>query len=441
MTPLTAAALGVTAGLLLGALALVLVRVSERSRDLGDDAEATPPAVSPGVADVLAVLRSGAVVLEGAGGRVLKSSSSAVSLGLVRGEDLRHPELRELVRQVAGDGVIRETELELPRGPLGHGRLVVSIRVAPLSGGLLLILVDDRTQAHRVEEVRRDFVVNVSHELKTPVGGIALLAEAIEDAADDPVAVTRFAGRMKSETTRLSHLVQEIVELSRLQAPDKDQQMVVVDVPECARLAVEQTRLVAQSRTITLSAADGDGDLRVYGDKELLVTAIRNLVANAINYSDDRTRVTVVVRRAPDGIVEVGVSDQGTGISREDQERIFERFYRVDAARSRSTGGTGLGLSIVKHICANHGGDVVVWSKEGHGSTFTIRLPAVEDHRAAGAKAPPESQRPVLPTLGRSDVARVAEHSDAGDGSVPLPTAGPGRVGSESASTGREVIR
>lgn len=441
MTPLAAAALGVTAGLLMGALALVLVRMSERSRARERQlVDPGPPPVPPGVADVLAVLRSGAVVVDGPSGRVVRASSSAVSLGLVRRDDLHHPQLREMVREVLSDGIIRETELELPRGPLGHGRLVVSLRVAPLSAELLLILVDDHTQARRVEEVRRDFVVNVSHELKTPVGGLALLAEAIGDAAEDPVAVTRFAGRMKSETTRLTNLVSEIVELSRLQAPDKDRELVLVDVPECAGLAVEQTRLVAQSRTISVTATDEAEELRIYGDKELLITAIRNLVTNAINYSDDRTRVTVVVRRAPDGIVEIGVSDQGTGISREDQLRIFERFYRVDAARSRATGGTGLGLSIVKHICANHGGDVVVWSKEGHGSTFTMRLPAAEDSRATGAAAPPEGERPVLPALDRADAARVAEHS-APDHPVPLPSTDHRQVGSGSAPTGREVIR
>lgn len=399
---MTAGALGVLLGLALAVGARVLVRLSE-----GRQAPSTPvapaePVVPEGVADVLAVLRDSAIVLDAAG-LVVKTSASAVAHGLVRGSHLTHGELRDLVAEVQGDGVIREAELELARGPLGQGRLVMGVRVAPIGSALALVLVDDRTKARRVEEVRRDFVVNVSHELKTPVGGLALLAEAVEDASDDPVAVGRFAGRMKIETTRLSRLVSEIVDLSRLQTADLDQKLELVDVPSTVVEAAEQTRIVAGERDITVSATGPTSDLTVHADRELLITAVRNLVTNAINYSEDGTRIAVVSRRHGE-LIEISVTDQGQGISQENQERIFERFYRVDTARSRATGGTGLGLSIVKHICANLGGDVVVWSEVGQGSTFTIRLPAAErdpgrrPSRAALGPLDPDSRPSGVPS-------------------------------------------
>jgi two-component system, OmpR family, sensor histidine kinase SenX3 len=366
-----AATLGGMVGMLIGAGAVGGVRLSERSQRTIPQ---TPvPALPPGVADVLSVLRSSGIVVDSAD-QVVKASPAAVVYGLVRDAELAHAELRHLARQVRRDGVIREAELDLARGPLGRGRITVAARVAPLGSAHVLLLVDDRTKARRVEEVRRDFVANVSHELKTPVGGIALLAEAVLDANDDPEAVARFAQRMKVESVRLTKLVQEIVDLSRLQVADTLHDPVLVDVSRAASDAVEQSRLVAEAREIEL-AVSLTGDAKVFGDAELLTTAIRNLVGNAVNYSGSGTRVAVGVRCADD-LVEVDVSDQGQGIPHAEQARIFERFYRVDAARSRATGGTGLGLAIVKHICANHGGDVTVWSEEGRGSTFTMRLPA-----------------------------------------------------------------
>jgi len=402
---LTAGALGVVLGLALAAIATLLVRVTERTSAPPALAEPDEPAVPEGVADVLAVLRDGAIVLD-ASGNVVKTSASAVAHGLVRGNRLTHPELRELAVQVHRDGVIRDAELELARGPLGQGVMVMGVRVAPIGRDTVLALVDDRTKARRVEEVRRDFVVNVSHELKTPVGGLSLLAEAVEDAADDPDAVQRFAGRMKVETIRLSRLVSEIVDLSRLQTADLSTSLAEVDVGECAREAVEHTRVVAGGRRITLSSTIQGTRLAVHGDAEWIITAIRNLITNAISYSEEGSPVAVVCRRRKD-LVEVAVTDQGQGISPADQERIFERFYRVDAARSRATGGTGLGLSIVKHICANLGGDVVVWSQLGQGSTFTIRLPAADSVPGhPGVASGTASAPPTHPT---DDLGRATE--------------------------------
>ena len=374
MTPTTAAVLG----LLIAAFAVLTVVLSERAQRRVPSPANTGPALPAGVGDVLAVLPSGAIVVDSADA-VVKTSSSAVAHGLVRDKEIVHAELRELARQVRRDGEIREARLELARGPLGAGLLVVEVRVAPLGSEYVLLLIDDRTHARRLEEVRRDFVANVSHELKTPVGGLSLLAEAVLDASDDPEAVARFARRMQVETTRLTTLVKEIVELSRLQVADTLHDPVRIDVAEAARVAVGQVQLVADGQQIqlTLAEAGPPGECSVFGDLDLVTTAVRNLVANAINYSESGTRVAVRVRRAGQ-LVEVAVTDQGRGIAPEEQERIFERFYRIDAARTRATGGTGLGLAIVKHVCANHGGEVTVWSKPGHGSTFTIRLPAVD---------------------------------------------------------------
>jgi two-component system sensor histidine kinase SenX3 len=260
----------------------------------------------------------------------------------------------------------------------------------------VLALVEDRTRERRVESIRRDFVANVSHELKTPVGGLALLAEAVEGAADDPEAVERFAQRMRVEATRLTRLVQEIVDLSRLQVADTLHEPVIVDVAEVAAEAVERSRLVADAKGIEIATALDEG-VHVFGDRELLITAVSNLVGNAIAYSGNDTKVAVAVHDADHGIVEVAVTDQGQGIPEDEQQRIFERFYRVDPARSRATGGTGLGLAIVKHVCANHGGEVTVWSEEGRGSTFTMRLPAAPESAADTHSSPNTEAAPAAP--------------------------------------------
>jgi two-component system sensor histidine kinase SenX3 len=371
-----AAGLAGVLGLLVGALAVLAFRVSER-----DHAAGPPPAepvVPADAAAVLAVLGSSTVVLD-ASDAVVRASPSAYAFGLVRDDRLVHDELRRLAGRVRRDGEIREAEMELRRGPVGEEMVSVAARVAPLGADLVLVIVEDRTEARRVDAIRRDFVANVSHELKTPVGALSLLAEAVAGASDDPEAVRRFAGRMQHEARRLSDLVQELIDLSRLQSADPLLGAQLVDLEEVVADAVDRCRHQAQDREIDLIAGGTPG-LAVHGDRTQLVTALRNLIENAISYSPERTRVAIGVRRAGE-LVELTVTDQGIGIPESDLVRIFERFYRVDPARSRATGGTGLGLSIVKHIAANHGGEVSVWSLEGSGSTFTIRLPI-------GAEAP-----------------------------------------------------
>ncbi|WP_459804568.1 sensor histidine kinase [Herbidospora sp. RD11066] len=359
-------------GFLVGTLVMLAIRRQSEPPAL----PTSPPedTLSPGVASLLAVLPSSAVVLDRED-RVLRASSAARAYGLVRGDNLISAELLALARKVRRDGEIREGEIEVPGRKFGQESTNFAVRVAPLgSTGQVLVLAEDQTDRLRVEAVRRDFVANVSHELKTPVGALSLLAETIQDAADDPEAVTRFAGRMQHEAARLTYLIQDLITLSRIQGAEKIPTPEPVPVDEAVHEAIDRCSTKAASKDILL-VAGGAGGLNIWGDDELLVTALRNLIDNAVAYSPEHTRIVVSARPAGDS-VEISVSDQGIGIPETAQERIFERFFRVDAARSRSTGGTGLGLAIVKHVAVCHGGEVSVWSKEGSGSTFTLRLPA-----------------------------------------------------------------
>lgn len=364
-----------------GAAGGLAFRWSERERRV---AERPVPEllVPPGAAAVLQVLRSSAVLLDPSDA-VVKASPAAHALGLVRGQRLASEELVSMARQVRRDGEIRQVELEIPRGPLGGDTLAVSVRVAPLGAHLVLVLVEDRTESHRIDAVRRDFVANVSHELKTPVGALALLSEAVLSASDDPEAVRRFAERMQREAHRLGNLVQDLIDLSRLESHDPLTKAERVDLSDMVEEALGRAREVAAARHIELVGSAPEG-LYVLGDFDQLVTGLGNLVGNAVNYSPEQTKVVVAVRQEGD-LAEISVTDQGIGIPEQDLKRIFERFYRVDPARSRVTGGTGLGLSIVKHIAATHGGDVAVWSEEGSGSTFTLRLPLLGESQPVEA--------------------------------------------------------
>ncbi|WP_354190084.1 ATP-binding protein [Arthrobacter sp. UYCu712] len=404
--------IGVIAGLIglsLGIFGVLAFRVSEQQRQLVD-MEFDDPALPDGAAEVLAAVGRAFVVVDAIDG-VVRASPAAYAYGLVRGHTVVHGQLLEMTAKVRRDGVILERQLELPRGPLGQGTIVVQVRAAMIAEEYILLLADDRTEFTRTEEVRNDFVANVSHELKTPVGAVSLLAEALESSADDPEAVRRFAKRMHKESARLAALVQDIIELSRLQGANVAQQGRPVDINTVVSEAVDRSQLPAETKNIQL-VVGGRADAMVYGDQDLLVTALRNLIDNAIRYSPENTRVGVGVR-AKDGLVAVSVTDQGEGLSPEDQERVFERFYRVDSARSRHTGGTGLGLSIVKHVISNHGGEVTLWSQPGQGSTFTIRLPEMEgqdepDARKTGAQAAPRSTAPTTGSHSR-DAAGVHE--------------------------------
>jgi two-component system sensor histidine kinase SenX3 len=339
----------------------------------------------------LDALRVGVLVLDAEDHPVL-ANPAAREMGLLRanatvgGSPVAHTVVRTLAGQARRTGTRREVELDLPRGN-GRDPLGVHIRAVALGDGHVTVEAADVTESHRVARVRRDFVANVSHELKTPVGALQLLAEALLDATDtdadtppDPEAARRFAERIRHESTRLGRLVTELLELSRLQGGEPLPEPSPVSVDRIIAEVIDRTRTAAMAKGIEVGFIGMRG-LTVYGSESQLMTAVANLAENAVAYSPDADeeepapRVTITAR-GDDEIVEVAVIDQGIGIEPKDLDRIFERFYRADKARSRATGGTGLGLAIVKHIATNHGGQVSVASTVGKGSTFTLRLPA-----------------------------------------------------------------
>ena len=356
-------------GVVLGGAAVLAWRISEIQQARSHAPE--EPSLPDGVAGVLAVLRSSALVVD-SDDTVRKATAPAYAMGVLDGDQVADERLREEIRAVRRDGQIRELELRHPRPGEGAAR-TLAVRIAPLGVRLVLVLLEDRTRERRVEAIRRDFVANVSHELKTPVGAIRLLSEAVEEAADDPEAVQRFAARMGMESLRLGRLVQQIIELSRLQDDDPIEALGSVDLDAVVRRVVCENITDAETKQMQV-VRDGELGLALLGNTEQVALALGNLVANAISYSPDGSTVVVsTTARGPE--VDIAVTDQGIGIPAPEIDRIFERFYRVDPARHRSTGGTGLGLSIVKHVVASHGGDVRVWSVEGAGSTFTMTLP------------------------------------------------------------------
>lgn len=366
-------AIGLLAALLLGAVfGAIIVGWFGRAREHGVPEPVQPyPAAPPGVTALLAVLPSSAVLV-GDDDSVLDASPPAVALGLVRNDRLVPHQLLDVVRRVRRDGRVREIELVLRRNRVALP-LQVTARAAPL-GRQVLVLAEDRTRERRVEVIRRDFVANVSHELKTPVGALTLLAEAVSEAAEDPDAVRRFAGRMQKESGRLTRLVQQIIELSRLQEDELIHEPTSVDVSAIVESSLDRVRTDAEARSIALMARVDPG-VTLPGSPDQILVAVSNLVENAVAYSQHGGRVAVMAEQSGER-VNITVSDQGMGIPHAELDRIFERFYRVDPARSRATGGTGLGLSIAKHIAASHGGEITVWSVENEGSSFTLALPA-----------------------------------------------------------------
>jgi two-component system sensor histidine kinase SenX3 len=329
-------------------------------------------------------LRTPAVWVD-ASGAVVWAHPAMEALRVVSRRAVRVPEIAAMVEQARRTDQIVQRDLAVKRPGRRQPKLSLRVRVSPMRAGAVLVLVEDMSEAERLDRVRRDFVANVSHELKTPIGALSLLAEAVVEGRDDPVAVERFAARMVGETRRLTTLVNDLMDLSRLEGIDPLHPMESVAVDDVVAQACDDVRFMAEEREIRFLRGGVPG-LRVLGVPAQLTTAVRNLLTNAVNYSAPGTKVAVTTGVA-DGSVTIAVTDQGIGIPAGELDRIFERFYRVDQARSRDTGGTGLGLSIVKHVCVNHGGHCDVWSRVGAGSTFTIRLPQLSErdgHRAAG---------------------------------------------------------
>ena len=356
-------------GMALGVGIAALVWAGARSHRRAE--QVLEPPVPDGVDTALEVIGATGVVLD-ADNRVLRASKSAVALGIVDNRDIVYQPILDLVKQARGEGVPAAREFELA----GTGRdappVHLLVRVAPLGLRLMLVVADDRSEMYRLDAVRRDFVANISHELKTPIGAVSLLAEALQYSADDPEQVRAFAETLEREGHRLAEMTNDIIELTRLQSVGTIQDPDVVSIDSVVEHAISSNSVLSKKSGITVAVSASTGAY-VLGHGTSLVTAVHNLVRNAITYSRGPSRVGVgaVVKS---GIVEISVTDQGQGIANSDLERIFERFYRSDPARSRETGGTGLGLAIVKHVVNNHQGDVRVWSQLGKGSTFTIRL-------------------------------------------------------------------
>lgn len=304
---------------------------------------------------------------------VALASHDAMELRLARRGRLAFESVEECAQLALDRGTELVREITLRRPPMRRISIDLRVDALPLPSGHVLLVLTDLTQEHRLAAVRRDFIANVSHELKTPVGAMSLLAEAIAAARDDPESVEYFAGRMQTEAQRLTSLINDAIDLSRVQGDDPLTHAEVVEVDGMVQRAVDYVHGAADIKDIAI-VVGGTTRERVFGDPGQLDTALRNVLANAITYSEPGTRVAIAVR-ASESLVEIDVKDQGMGIPEAELDRIFERFYRVDAARSRVTGGTGLGLSIVRNVCRNHGGDCMVWSVEHEGSTFTLQFP------------------------------------------------------------------
>ncbi len=301
----------------------------------------------------------------------------AEELGLVANRQLAEKAWKAAKRVLDGGGASEFDMSEKAIRSVGRDRIAVrgvARKLSPEDASFVVLFADDDSEQARMEATRRDFVANVSHELKTPVGAMSLLAEALLESAEDPTSVRHFGERVLAEATRLGNMVTELIALSRLQGAEKLPDLDVVDVDGVVDEAVDRSRTAAEAAGIVVKT-DHPSGLEVLGDETLLITALSNLVENAISYSPKGSQVSVS-RSLRDGKVNIAVTDRGIGIAKEDQERVFERFFRVDKARSRATGGTGLGLAIVKHVAANHNGEITLWSKPGTGSTFTLRIPA-----------------------------------------------------------------
>jgi two-component system sensor histidine kinase SenX3 len=338
---------------------------ARRSRALGEALDAIPLGVILGD-------RHGAVVY--------RNPAATEFLGARHGEALVEVAIRELIGDaVAGRRTSRSLEL------FGPPRRVLEVQAVPLgedgavTGGL--IVVEDVSNHRRLEAVRRDFVANISHELKTPVGALGLLAETLL-GEDDPEVSRPLAERMVAEAFRVNRTIEDLLELSRIEAGEMPVRQ-PVHVQQVLDGAADRIRPAAALRSIDVVVEPGPAaGLVVMGDRRQLVSAVFNLLDNAVKYSEParsvRLGATAVAGGDGSPWVELAVEDQGMGIPGRDLERVFERFYRVDRARSRGTGGTGLGLAIVRHVAGNHDGEVSVESQEGIGSTFRLRLPAAE---------------------------------------------------------------
>jgi two-component system sensor histidine kinase SenX3 len=322
-------------------------------------------------AEVLELFGSVGILL-GSSNQVVRMNNRAESFGLVSRGVLVQQDLVELSQRARSSKNVESFEGVLRFG-LQREKISISAKASLVANDYVVLVLEDRTRDIRLDKTRRDFIENISHELKTPIGAIALLSEAIQEAGDDKETIRKFAGNLNKESNRLALLVQDIIELSRLQSEEVLAEAQLVDIGKVISEAVDRNEQLATNRNVRLISQEVYGP-RVFGNKEMLVAAVKNLIENAISYSEPGSQVGIGCS-TKEALAEIAVTDSGAGISSENQERVFERFYRVDPSRSRETGGTGLGLSIVKHVAKIHRGDVKLFSQLGVGSTFTLRIP------------------------------------------------------------------
>lgn len=315
---------------------------------------------------------------------IVMSNPAAHEMSLVHDRAV-NPDVWQTAQEVFEDKETRTVDLAIPKRRTGHRVTQFKAVIKPLTlndGRFVIIYGTDESENVRMESARRDFVANVSHELKTPVGGIALLAEALLQDPGDQETVEYFGNKVYKEANRMADMVSELISLSKLQGAEALPEMEPLAVDDLIEEALSRNQLAAEARSIELNRGASVG-VQVKGDRSLLVTALSNLISNAINYSPEKMPVSVSQKVVDGGVVLIRVTDRGIGIAPDDQKRVFERFFRVDQARSRQTGGTGLGLAIVKHVVANHGGNIKLWSRPGTGSTFTIELPIYREEKPA----------------------------------------------------------
>jgi two-component system sensor histidine kinase SenX3 len=359
-------------GVVLGGIAAVVVvtRLRKRVKEKLQQGHS----ISDASTELLEVLSVSAVILNPSNVAV-RATQAALAMGLLRVRSLRHAELLALVDRARESNGIESLDAEIDTGLRGAS-IFVNARATKLGDSNVLLLVEDRTEARRLDETRRDFIANISHELKTPIGAISLLSEAIKDAEGDPVMLEKFTKSLRKEAKRLASLVNDVIQLSRYQSVEMQSHAEMVDLAAVVEEAVERNAFRAEQKNIEIKFLAPSG-ITVVGDQEMLIVALKNLIENAIIYSDENDTVGVGLRVNED-VAEIAVTDNGVGLDAEELNRVFERFYRVDPSRSRETGGTGLGLSIVKHVALSHNGEVRVFSKPGVGSTFTLRLPLAD---------------------------------------------------------------
>lgn len=402
MSPLIAFVLGIAVAALAAPFVQRALRWRERNREYTADSNEEPSSVSQMQHLAIQGSPTGVAVVERSG-RVALSNARAHDMSIVH-DGTVNPEVWSVAQDVFEDQEEHILNLDLPQRATGSRIRNVRAVIKPLTltqNSYAAVFVTDESENVRMENARRDFVANVSHELKTPVGGMALLAEALMDDPSDADMVNYFGSRLQKEATRMGEMITDLIALSKLQGAERLPDMSPVRVDEIIDDAMERNHVTAEGRDIELIRGEHSG-LHVMGDRSLLTAAVSNLISNAINYSPDGKPVSVTQKVMRGKVLHLRVTDRGIGIAPEDQKRVFERFYRVDKARSRTTGGTGLGLAIVKHVVANHGGNIKLWSRPGTGSTFTIELPIFDPDRPSPDEEAPASDEAAR---GQADAA------------------------------------